>query len=147
MVYCWECNRNYSIKSDKRHILTKIHLNKAYRFKHIYTLNNILLSDVDDALNDTIDEYTKMFTSFDMVYQFGNTNKFFWYPRYVLSKYYTRNDLINITFYFYSNVIDMSFKYYIKNPKSMLETTLIKTLDRHPEKLKILKPNWMPYYT
>ena len=109
MAYCLECNRDYSIKSYKRHVLTKTHLNKAYRFKHIYILNNILVSDVDDALNDIIDEYTKTFTSFDMVYQFGNIDKFFWYPRNVLSKYYNRNDLINITFYFYSNVIDMSF--------------------------------------
>ena len=31
-------------------------------------------------------------------------------------------------------------------PKSMLETTLIKTLDRYPEKLKIFEHNWMPYY-
>ena len=31
-------------------------------------------------------------------------------------------------------------------PKSMLETTLIKTLDRCPEKLKIFEHNWMPYY-
>ena len=29
----------------------------------------------------------------------------------------------------------------------MLETTLIKTPDRYPEKLKTLEPNWMPYYT
>ena len=33
----------------------------------------------------------------------------------------------------------MSFNYYISQPKSMLETSLIKKLDKYPEKLKILK--------
>ena len=147
MVYCRDCKRDYSNKSYDRHILTKSHLNKAYRFKHIYNVKNILVSDVDDALDDIIDEYTQMFHSFEMVYQFGDIKKSFKYEnRNSLSKYYNRNDLINITFNFYSNVIDMSFNYYIKMPKSMLETTLIKTLDRYPEKLKIFEHNWMPYY-
>ena len=67
-----------------------------------------------------------MFHSFEMVYQFGDIKESFKYEnRNSLSKYYYRNDLINITFNFYSNVIDMSFNYYIKMPKSMLETTLI----------------------
>ena len=58
-----ECIRDYSNKSYNRHIPTKTHLNKEFRFKRIYTLNNILVSDVDGALNDIIDEYTKMFTA------------------------------------------------------------------------------------
>ena len=89
----------------------------------------------------------KCFILLEMVYHFGEIKKSFKYEnRNSLSKYYNRNDLINITFNFRSNVIDMSLNYYIKMPKSMLETTLIKTLDRYPEKLKIFEHNWMPFY-
>ena len=146
MVYCRDCNRDYSNKSYDRQILTKTHLNKAYRFKHIYNVNNILVSDVDDALDDIIDEYTEKFHSFDMLYHLGDIKKSFWYAGKDLSKYYNENDLINITFNFYSNVVDMFFNYYMRQPKSLLETTLIKTPDRYPEKLKIFEHNWMPYY-
>ena len=40
----------------------------------------------------------------------------------------------------------MSFNYYISQPKSMLETSLIKKLDKYPEKLKILEYSKAPYY-
>ena len=40
----------------------------------------------------------------------------------------------------------MSFNYYISQPKSMLETMLIKNLDKYPEKLKILEHSKAPYY-
>ena len=40
----------------------------------------------------------------------------------------------------------MSFNYYISQPKSMLETSLIKKLDKFPENLKILKYSKAPYY-
>ena len=41
----------------------------------------------------------------------------------------------------------MAFNYYILQPKSMLETMIIKNLDKYPEKLKILDDdNRAPYY-
>ena len=40
----------------------------------------------------------------------------------------------------------MSFNFYISQPKSMLETMLIKNLDKYPEKLKILEYSKAPYY-
>ena len=146
MVYSLECNRDYSNKSYNSHILTKTHLNKAYIFKHIYNVNNLLVSDVDDVLSDKIDEYTQIFHSFEMLYYFGDIKKFFWYPGNVLSKYYNKNDLINITFTFYSNMSDMFFNYSMGQPKSLLETTLIKNLDRYPEKFKRLEKNITAYY-
>ena len=146
MIYCWECDRNYSHKSHNRHILTKTHLNKAYRFKHMYNVKNILVGDVDDVFNDIMDEYTQIFHSFEMLYHFGDIKKIFCYPGNVLSEYYNKNDLVNITFNFYSNVSDMFFNYYMRQPKSLLETTLIKNLDRYPEKLKILEDSYIPYY-
>ena len=40
----------------------------------------------------------------------------------------------------------MSFNYYISQPKPMLETLTIKTLDKYPEKLKRLEYSKAPYY-
>ena len=68
------------------------------------------------------------------------------YPKRVLLKYYNENDIINVELNFYSNREDMSFNYYISQPKSMLETLMIKNLDKHPEKLKILEYSRAPYY-
>ena len=46
--------------------------------------------------------------------------------------------MINVEFKFYSNGEDMSFNYYISQPKPMLETLMIKNLDKHREKIKLL---------
>ena len=53
--------------------------------------------------------------------------------------------MINVEFNFHSNREDMSFIYCISQPKAMLETLLIKNLDKYPEKLKILEYSKAPY--
>ena len=68
------------------------------------------------------------------------------YPKRVLLKCYDKDDMINVEFNFYSNREDMSFNYYISQPKSMLETLIIKNLDKYPEKLKILEYSKALYY-
>ena len=54
--------------------------------------------------------------------------------------------MINVEINFHSNREDMSFSYYISQPKPMLETLLIKNLDKYPGKLKILEYSKAPYY-
>ena len=54
--------------------------------------------------------------------------------------------MINVEFNFYSNRENMSFNYYISQPKPMLETLMIKNLDKYPEKLKILEYSKAPYF-
>ena len=54
--------------------------------------------------------------------------------------------MINVEFNFLSNRNDMPFNHYIVQPKPMLETLLIKNLDKYPEKLKILEYSKAPYY-
>ena len=68
------------------------------------------------------------------------------YPRRILLKNYDKDEVVTIEFNFHSNREDMSFIYYISQPKSMLETMLIKNLDRHPEKLRMLEYSKAPYY-
>ena len=64
----------------------------------------------------------------------------------VLLKQYDKDEMIDVEFNFYSNRNDMSFNLYISQPKPMLETLLIKNLDRYPENLKILEYSRAPYY-
>ena len=52
----------------------------------------------------------------------------------------------NVEFNFCSNREDLSFNYYISQPKPMLESIMIKNLDKYPEKLKILEYSEAPYY-
>ena len=40
----------------------------------------------------------------------------------------------------------MSFNFYILQPKPMIETLMIRNLDKYPEKLKILEYSKAPYY-
>ena len=68
------------------------------------------------------------------------------YPKRVLLEYYDKDVMINAEFNFYSNGEDMSFKYYISQSNSKLETLMIKSLDKYPEKLIILEYSKAPYY-
>ena len=68
------------------------------------------------------------------------------FPKRVLLKYYDKDEMINVEFDFHSNREDMSFNHDISQPKPMLETLLIKNLDKCPEKLKILENSKAPYY-
>ena len=68
------------------------------------------------------------------------------YPKRVLLKYYDKDEMISVEFNFHSNREDMSFNYYLSQPKAMLATMLIKNLDKNPEKLKILEYSKAPYY-
>ena len=68
------------------------------------------------------------------------------YPKRVLLKFYDKYEMINVEFNFHSNREDMSFNYYISQPKAMLEILLIKNFDKYPEKLKILEYSKAPYY-
>ena len=68
------------------------------------------------------------------------------YPKRVLLKYYDKDEMINVELNFHSNKEDMSFNSHISQPKPILETLLIKNLDKYPEKLKILEYSKAPYY-
>ena len=68
------------------------------------------------------------------------------FPKRVLLKYYDKDEMINVEFNFHSNREDMTFNYYLLQPKSMLETSLIKKFDKYPEKLKILDYSKAHYY-
>ena len=145
MRHCQNCNRNYSDKYFRKHCRTNNHLKKAFGVEYQYKKENILVNEIDNTLSDIIEEHKRKFHSFYIVCKINN-KKIIGFPKRVLLKNYDKDEVVNIEFNFHSNLEDMSFCYYISQPKSMLETLLIKNLDKDPEKLKILKYSKAPYY-
>ena len=145
MRHCQNCNRNYSDKYFRKHCRTNNHLKKAFGVKFTCKKENILVIEIDNILSNIIEEHKRKFHSFLIVCKINN-KKIMGFPKRVLLKYYDKDELINFEFNFYSNREDMSFNYYISQPKSVLETMLIKNLDKYPEKLKILEYSKARYY-
>ena len=145
MRHCQICNRNYSDKYFRKHCRTNNHLKKAFGVKYIYKKENIVINEIDNTLSDIIEEHKRKIHSFLIVCKINN-KKIIGFPRRILLKNYDKDDVVNIEFNFHSNIEDMSFNYYISQPKSMLETMLIKNLDKYPGKLKILEYSKAPYY-
>ena len=145
MRYCQNCNKNYSDKYFRKHYYTNNHLKKAFGVKYICKKENILVNEIDNTLSDIIEKHKRKFHSFLIVCK-NNNKKIMGSPKRVLLKYYDKDEMINVELNFLSNRIDMSFNYYLSQPKTMLETMLIKNLDKYPEKLKILEYSKAPYY-
>ena len=145
MRHCQNCNRNYSYKYFRKHCRTNSHLKKAFGVKNIYKKENIVINEIDSTLSDIIEEHNRKFHSFLIVCKII-IKKIIGFPKRVLLKNYDKDDVVNFEFNFHSNIEDMSFNYYLSQPKSMLETSLIKKFDKNPEKLKILKYSKAPYY-
>ena len=145
MGHCQNCNRDYSDKYFRKHCRTNNHIKKPFEVKYICKKENILVNEIDNTLSDIIEEHKRKFYSFLIVCKINN-KKIFGYPERVLLKYYDKDEMINVEFNFHSNREDMSFNYFISQPKAMLETLLIKNLDKYPEKLKILEYSKAPYY-
>ena len=145
MRHCQNCNRKYSDKCFRKHCRSNKHIKKAFEVKYFYKTENILVNEIDNALSNTFNKHKRKFHSFLNVCKINN-KKSMGYPKRVLLKYYDKDKMINVEFNFHSNREDMSFIHYISQPKPMLETLLIKNLDKYPEKLKILEYSKAPYY-
>ena len=145
MKHCQNCNRNYSDKFFGKHCRSNNHLRKAFGVKYIYKKENILVNEIDNTLSNIIDEHKRKFHSSLIICKINN-KKIMGFPKRVLLKYYDKNDMINVEFNYHSNRNDMSFNYYLSQPKPMLETMLIKDLDKYPGKLKMLEYSKAPYY-
>ena len=145
MRHCQNCNKNYSDNYFRKHCRTNNHIKRAFEVKCICKNENILVNEIDNTLSDITEEHKRKFRSFLIVCKINN-KKDMGYPKHVLLKNYDKDEMINVEFNFHSNREDMSFNYYISQPKPMIETLLIKNPDKHPEKLKILEYSKAPYY-
>ena len=145
MRHCLNCDRDYSDNYFSKHCRSNKHIKKAFEVKYIYKKENILVNEVDDTLSNIINKHKRKFHSFLIVCKINN-KKIMGFPKRVLLKYYDKDEMINVEFNFHSNREDMSFNHYISQPKPILETLLIKNLDKYPEKLEILEYSKAPYY-
>ena len=145
MRHCLNCNRDCSDKYFRKHCRTNNHIKRTFEVKYICKKENILVNEIDNILSDIIEEHKRKFDSFLIVCKINN-KKIMGYPKRVLLKYYDKYEMINVEFNFHSNREDRSFNYYISQPKAMLETLLIKNLDKYPEKIEILEYSKAPYY-
>ena len=146
MRHCQNCNKDYMDKSFNKHCRSNIHLKNAFEVKYKCKKENIFVGEIDNILSSIIEKHKRKLLTFYIVYKINNNKKIIGYPKRVLLKYYDKKELINVEFNFYSNREDMAFNYYILQPKSMLETMIIKNLDEYPEKLKIPDYSKAPYY-
>ena len=140
---CQNCNKDYSDKYFGKHCRTNNHLGKSFGVKYIYKKENILVNEIDNTLSTIIEEHKRKFHSFLIVCKINN-KKIIGFPKRVLLNYYDRDEMIFVQFSFLSNRNDMSFNYYLSQPKPMLESLLINNLDKYPEKLKILEYSKAP---
>ena len=121
-------------------------MDNTYRIKFIHKIENVLVKDVYNTISPLIRKHKQKFNSFLIVCK---TEKMtiFHYTEFELLRWYTdENEMINIGFRFYSNIEDIRFNYYLFQPKPMLETLLMKNLDKYPKKLKLIKYSKLPYY-
>ena len=132
MRYCQYCNRNYSDNYLRNHWRSNKHLNKVFEIKYTYKTEKIFVSEIDKTLSDIVKKHQRKFHSFYIVSKINN-KRIVGYPKI---KYYDKNELINVEFDLYSNRNDMTFIHYILQPKSMIETMMIKILDKYPQKKK-----------
>ena len=118
MKHCQNCNRDYSGKSFRKHCRSNNHLKKAFGVNYIYKTGKILVNEIDNTLSNIVERHKRNFHSFLIVCKI-NKKKFIGYPKRVLLKYLDKDVKINVEFNFYSNREDMSFNYYISQPKPM----------------------------
>ena len=133
MKHCQDCNRDYSGKTFRKPCRSNNHLKNAFRAKCIYKTENILVNEIDNTLFNIVEKHKRKFRSFSNVCKIIN-KKIIGYPKRVLLKYNDKDVMIIVEFNFYSNIEDLSFNYYILQPKPMLEILMIKNVDKNPEK-------------
>ena len=136
MKHFQNCNRDYSDKNFRKHRRGFNHLKKRlelniyiYIYIYIYKTKNILVNEIDNTLSIIVKKHKRKVHSVLIVCKVNN-KKIIGYPKRVFLKYYDKHVNINVEFNFYSNREDMSFNYYISHPKPMLETLMIKNLDK-----------------
>ena len=145
MKHCQNCNRDYSNKYFRKHCGSNNDLKKAFGVKFIYKTENILVNEIDNTPSYIVKKHTRKIHSFLMVCKINN-KKVIGYPKRVLLKNYDKDVKINDEFNCFSIREDISFNYCISQSKLMLETMMIKNLDKNPERLKKFEYRKAPFY-
>ena len=144
MTYCHSCDKDYSRKYIRKHYSSEKHLKKTFEIKHIERHKKILVKDIVSVFSDLFKKHKRKFNYFFTICKFNN-RKYDGIPKRALLKYYDKDAMVNVEFNLYSNIEDLTFKYYLTLSKPMLENLLIKHFDKYPEKLRVLDDTKAPY--
>ena len=96
-------------------------------YKEEYIVKNIRINNINKTINNYILKYKKKFIRF----------KFDCRIDAMIDKY-SKNKKVNLYFTFYSEKEDLTYNYYLKFPKPMVEYKLLKILDKNPLLIKSL---------
>ena len=159
--YCDTCDKSIKMKSKKKHLVSKSHKCLYYSIVTKYRIKNPEFFKIEDILNKHIDDYQKNFEYFVIICEwklvFDNNNIFCEKTK----EYYNICPIQNLKVFlrekinyfehdykfshisemkitFITNLRCMTYQNYIRQPKSMLEWTLIKKLSTNPELIKNL---------
>ena len=94
-------------------------------YKEEYLVKNIRLNNINKTINNLILEHKKKFLKFKFDCRIDS----------VIEKF-DKNIKVNLHIIFYSEKKDVTHNYYLKCPKPMVETHMLKILDINPSLIK-----------
>ena len=96
-------------------------------YKEEYIVKNIRINSINKTINNYILEHKKKFTTFKFDCKIDGM---------IIG--YSKNIKVNLYITFYSEKEDLTLNYYLKFPKPMIETKMLKILDENPSPIKSL---------
>ena len=103
-------------------------------YKEEYLVKNISINNINKTIKNHILEHKKKFVRFKFDCKIDG----------MIDKY-SKNNKVNLYITFYSEKEDLTYNYYLKFPKPMIETKMLKILDTNPLLIKSLGAYLKPY--
>ena len=163
--YCELCDKSVNIKSKKKHINSQNHKSLTNKIIHTINIKNPNFLQIPNILQKQVDDYNKKFQFYlifckwklhfsDTIIDIKSKRLYNLFPpswnlrTFLLSKieilenYDCRfSHISDMEIVFISIFRNMTYEYYLKMPKSMLEWSLIKKLAINPNLIKAFNIN------
>ena len=160
--FCNFCDKTIKLKYEKKHLNTKSYRALSMSIFIRYCVKNPEFLQIEDVFKKHFDEYIKKFGFYfsicewkldylDAIVRAKSEKKYNIHRYWALGRYLkTRIDYLNSQGYklfhisemnitFISDLRNMTYQHYLKQPKHMTERTLIKTISTKPELAKLYK--------
>ena len=165
IFHCEICDKSIKIRSKKKHLNSRYHKSLTKSIICKYTVENPSFLHMEDILKNYVDDYNKKFILYifickwklhfsDTIINVESNRLYNIHPggwnlrRTLISKIeYLENDghkfsnISEMNIVFISDLRNITFEYYLKMPKSMLEWTIIKKLANNLKLIKIFNIN------
>ena len=163
--HCEICDKSIKIRSKKRHLNSRYHKSLSACIISKYTVENPSFLHMQDILKKYVDDYNKKFVIYIIICKWKlhfsdiiikiesnrlyNIHRAGWKLRsYLISKIedlenkgHKFSHISEMNVQFISNLRNMTYRYYLQIPKSMLEWTIIKKLANNPQLIKAFNIN------